>query len=114
MKNILITIIIFLITTHVVNSNEKNCSTLKKLSKEFLSCKNYELNKKMRGINPETGKINTQAEFDALKPEEKKSVVVKKVKKSKSKEITGKVKSDFNKVKSGVKKIFRNPFKKKD
>ena len=117
-KNLLITFIVLLLNTSFVNSDEKkDCSSLKKLSKEFVKCKSVALQEKVRGINPKTGKVNTQAEYEAAKTKKDLEIQANKIKNNTSKKKT-KTKADYKAAtRDKIKKIKKNIseiFKRKD
>ena len=116
-KNLLITFVVLLLNTSFVNSDEKkDCSNLKKLSKEFVNCKSLALQERVRGINPKTGKVNTQAEYEAAKTKKDlenqankiKNNTSNKNKKRKTKaEYEAETKDKINEIKKNISKIFK-------
>ena len=51
MKKILITLVVYLLSSNVLVANENNCSTIKKLSKEYLSCKTKNIKDGAKSVN---------------------------------------------------------------
>ena len=51
MKKILVTLIVFILSSSVSIANEKDCSGIKKLSKEYLACKAKSIKDSANNVN---------------------------------------------------------------
>ena len=82
MKTILITLIVYLLSSNVLVANERDCSGIKKLSKEYLACK-------AKNIKDGANNVNKK---------------IKEGSANKTEQIKEGTKNIFNKIKNKIKK----------